>query len=68
MAYSDLRCTSGGNNAIITSKYSKIYIDQVKSLTTTSKYDDYNIGNVNLFTMSGSYNDVKIGTLSVGTC
>ena len=67
MAYSDLRCTSGGNNAIITSKYSKIYIDQVKSLTTTSKYDDYNIGNANLFTMSGSYNDVKIGTLSVGT-
>jgi hypothetical protein len=67
IAYSDLRCTSSGTTTILTTKYSKVYIDDAKTLTANSKYDNYKIGTANVVTMTGSYDDIELGSISTGT-
>jgi hypothetical protein len=67
IAYSDIRCTSVEYNTILTTKYSKIYIDDSKTITASSKYDNYKIGNATTMTMTGAYNDITLGSIGSGT-
>ncbi|MGB4960472.1 MAG: hypothetical protein WBO36_13415, partial [Saprospiraceae bacterium] len=62
-AYSDYRGTDGGNT-VLTTKYSKVYLDNAKSVTASSKYDSYKLMNINSLTITGSYDDINIGTVA----
>lgn len=66
IAYSDYRGINS-NSAKITSKYSKVYLDDVSSMTSTSKYDQYKLGDVGTLTMTGAYDDLEVSSLSSGT-
>jgi len=66
ISYSDIRGTAA-DAVMLTTKYSKIYIDNIKSLIATSKYDTYKIGNTNTVTMTGAYDDIDLRNLASGT-
>lgn len=66
IAYSDYRGIHS-NSVKINSKYSKVYLDNVKSMTASSKYDQYKLGDVGNITMTGAYDDVQISSLTTGT-
>lgn len=66
IAYSDYR-GNHSNSVKITSKYSKVYLDDVKSMTSSSKYDHYKLGEIGSLTMTGAYDDVQVSSLSSGT-
>ncbi len=66
IAYSDYRGIHS-NTVKITSKYSKIILDDVKTMTSSSKYDHYKLGDVASLTMTGAYDDLQISSLTSGT-
>ena len=66
IAYSDYRGVHS-NSVKITSKYSKVLLDDIKSMTATSKYDQYKLGEVGVLTMTGAYDDLEVSSLSSGT-
>lgn len=66
MAYSDYRGTSAGV-VILTSKYSKVHLDNAGSVNASSKYDGYKFGKVNTLTLTGSYDDIQIGSVGTAT-
>jgi len=66
LSYSDYRGTSAGV-VILTSKYSKIHLDDAITVTISSKYDGYRLGTVNTLTLTGAYDDIQIGSLGAGT-
>ncbi|HLO56757.1 MAG TPA: hypothetical protein VK169_20850 [Saprospiraceae bacterium] len=66
IAYSDYRGINS-STVKVTSKYSKVYLDDVKTMTATSKYDHYKLGDVGSLTMTGAYDDVYVSSLASGT-
>jgi len=66
IAYSDYRGINS-STVKVTSKYSKVYLDDVKTMTATSKYDHYKLGDVGSLTMTGAYDDVYVASLASGT-
>lgn len=66
LSYSDYRGTSAGV-VILTTKYSKVHLDNAKTFTSSSKYDSYRLGTVNTLTLTGAYDDIQIGSMGTGT-
>lgn len=66
LSYSDYRGTAAGV-VILTTKYSKVNLDNVSALTSTSKYDSYKVGTAGTVTLTGSYDDIQIGSVNTVT-
>lgn len=66
LSYSDYRGTAAGV-VILTSKYSKVYLDNASTLTATSKYDGYKIGSAGTVTITGAYNDIQVQSVNTAT-
>ncbi|MBK9736118.1 MAG: hypothetical protein IPO92_14640 [Saprospiraceae bacterium] len=66
ISYSDYRGTKA-KVVLITSKYSKVYLDNAISVTSSSKYDTYKLGVINNLIITGAYDDVEIESLEKGT-
>jgi hypothetical protein len=67
ISYSDYRGISA-DVVVLTSKYSKVYIDNSNSLTAYSKYDSYKLGDITNLNFTGAYDDLQIKSLSTGNC
>jgi hypothetical protein len=52
---------------ILTTKYSKVNLDNVSTLTASSKYDGYKLGSAGTVTLTGSYDDVQIQSVNTAT-
>jgi len=48
---------------LLTSKYSKVQLEKITSITTSSKYDTYKVGEAGNITMTGAYDDITVGML-----
>ena len=66
LSYSDYRGTAA-TNVILTTKYSKVYLDGAKSYVGSSKYDDIKLGKIETLTFTGAYDDIEIDQLGSGT-
>ncbi|MEN6353367.1 MAG: hypothetical protein ABFD02_07915 [Bacteroidales bacterium] len=49
---------------LLSSKYSKLSLDEISSLVGESKYDNIKIGNINNLVLENGYTETTIGTLS----
>ncbi len=66
LSYSDYRGTAA-SVVILTTKYSKVNLDNVNTLTASSKYDGYKIGTAGTITLTGAYDDFQVGSVNTAT-
>ena len=66
LAYSDYRGTAAAV-VTLTTKYSKVYLDNASTLTVSSKYDGYKLGSVGTITLTGAYDDIQIQSVNTAT-
>lgn len=65
LSYSDYISKKSGV-VILTTKYSKVQIDELSGMTASSKYDTYKIGTADNVTVTGSYGDISLSGLKKG--